>query len=123
MRRISCLFGGMSCDVVRQVSALEVLRSGQGATVEEVGEMQAVLEAWQVQAASAQQELVRVSERLREVSVYRWLARGRWRLRGGEEVIGLFRGRNEIVAARRRRQCSHSDSPPSQTPWVTFVSP
>jgi chromosome segregation ATPase len=50
------------------VTALERVRSGHGATQEEVAEMQGVLEAWQAQATSAQQELVMVSEKLKVVA-------------------------------------------------------
>ena len=59
------------------VSALERVRSGHGATREEVVEMQGLLEAWQVQATSAQRELVVVSERLKEVAQQRSLERRR----------------------------------------------
>jgi chromosome segregation ATPase len=53
------------------ISALERVRSGHGATQEEVSDMQGVLEAWQAQATSAQAELLTMSEKLKVVAEQR----------------------------------------------------
>lgn len=50
------------------VTALEQVRSDHGATQEEMTQMRSVLEAWQAQATSAQQELLVVSDKLRTVA-------------------------------------------------------
>jgi chromosome segregation ATPase len=50
------------------VGALEGVRSAKGATAGEVRDMQAVLDAWQAQAAAAQAELVAVSGKLQQAA-------------------------------------------------------
>jgi len=60
-----------------QVGALEEVRSTKGATVDEVRDMQAVLDAWQTQAGAAQKELLLVSAKLKEAAESRAMDRAR----------------------------------------------
>ena len=83
------------------VTALERVRSGRGATHEEVAEMQSVLEAWQAQATSAQQELVLVSEKLKVVAEQRGQEKRATKLQ--RELEDLRSQQTSIASAERTK--------------------
>jgi len=83
------------------VTALEQVHSDHGATQEEVSQMRGVLEAWQAQATSAQQELLVVSNKLRSVAEQRSVERRR--VKELELDVGRLEG-DQVDAARKKKE-------------------